>query len=82
MDVGVSHFTISPIQLGASSSEVVKLDLSPRVGSPDQQIDLYDLFDLMKVIGRHNSLPAALDLNSSDYSDIFQMFEMLKHLAG
>lgn len=82
MHADILHFTVGPLSVGGPSSEVVKLDLLPSGGFSDQGIGLYDLLDLMRVLGRHNSLPAALDLNSSDFSDIFQLFETLKQLAG
>lgn len=82
MDMSVSHFTIEAPRIPGFSSEVIKLDLVPGRSGTEQSIELYDLLDLLKVLDSRNTLDDRLDLDSSDYSGIFRLFDLLRHLAG
>ncbi|MCE5273049.1 hypothetical protein LLH00_17365 [bacterium] len=80
MDMSIGHFTIEAPAGAGLSSEVIKLDMLPRNG--DKEIGIYDLLDLLKVVDPKYTCDNGLDLEVSDYSRIFLLFERLKHLAG
>ncbi len=82
MDMSVSHFTIEAPARSGLSSEVIKLDMLPSHGESESGIGLYDLLDLLKAVNPKYTCDEGLDLEASDYSRIFLLFERLKHLAG
>jgi hypothetical protein len=82
MDMSVSHFTIEAPRIPGLSSEVIKLDLIPGRSGPDRNIELFDLLDLLQIMDQRNNVQNSLDLDTSDCSGVFRLFDLLKHLAG
>ncbi len=82
MDMSVSHFTIEAPRIPGLSSEVIKLDLIPGHSDSEHELELYDLLDLLQILDPKNSPENRLDLDTSDCSGVFRLFDLLKHLAG
>lgn len=82
MDMSVSHFTIEAPRIPGLSSEVIKLDLAPWRSDSDRSVELYDLLDLLQILDPKSKPENSLDLDTSDCSGVFRLFDLLKHLAG
>ena len=50
--------------------------------SGDGEVNMFDLLDLLKVLGGSGSASGAIDVNADEKINIFDLLELLKVLAG